>query len=169
MARTQPIRRALASVLDRLVEDATWDVLGREARRRGAGPGRGAPSLRDAVGRDLESLLNTRRSPVLRREGLDEIDRSLVSYGLPDLSSVNLASDDAREEFRTIVEDAIRAFEPRFKTVSVQLKTGSEPGDRVLRIRIEGLLHAEPAPEAVAFDSFLEPVARSIDMEGGAQ
>ncbi len=166
MARGRPTGRSLPSILDRLVDEATWEVLARDAEGPGIRVDLG--SLRASVERDLEALLNTRRPPIVLSEEPNELDRSLANYGLPDLSGVNLVSSDARDEFRGMVEEAVRRFEPRFKTVSVRLRDEWAEGDRSLRLRIEGTLHADPVPETVVFDSILEPVARSIDVEPGS-
>lgn len=165
MARGPSERRATPSVLDRLVDAGTRDQLEREHGKVGGPQGAAGQTLRAAVERDIENLLNTRKPPIEIPEAHGELRKSLVSYGLPDLSGVNIGSDDAREEFRQLVEDTIRTFEPRFKTVTVLLRENAEPEDRTLRLRIEGLLHADPAPEPVAFDSILEPVAHNIDVE----
>jgi type VI secretion system protein ImpF len=162
-ARPVSGRRSLASVLDRLVDEGTWGVLGRAA-------GKGAPqggSIRASVERDLGLLLNTRRPAISWPPGSEEAEHSLLGYGLPDLSAVNLASEAAKEEFRSLVEETIRTFEPRFRSVAVVLREGEEASGRALRLRIEGLLHAEPVPEAVTFDSVLEPLDCSFDVEGG--
>ena len=162
MARSPSFRRLTLSVLDRLVEEGTREVLSKKGLRGGAA-GDHAEHFA-AVERDLENLLNTRRSPIPQPEGMAELRKSVVTYGIPDLAGVDLASGKAREEFRKTVEDAIRAFEPRFKTVNVKLRdqTGSA---RILNLRIEGTLHAEPVPEPVVFDSMVEPVACQIDVK----
>lgn len=110
-----------------------------------------------AVRRDLEALLNTRRYCLALPAGLDELKQSVVTYGLPDTSSVGMATADAREAFRRTVEQTVRLFEPRFRNVRVKLVDDQERLDRTLRFRIEALLRAEPAPEQVAFDSQLDP------------
>ena len=50
--------------------------------------------LREHVLRDLDWLLNTRRTPVEVPEGLDELDQSLFRYGLPDISSLSATSPE---------------------------------------------------------------------------
>ena len=51
-----------------------------------------------------------------------------------------------------------RTFEPRLKNVNVELLDKSDPIDRVLRFRIDALLHVEPISDNVSFDSAFEPV-----------
>ncbi len=130
--------------------------------------------LQEAVKRDLEHLLNTRRRCESRPqewkdEKLNDLKKSLVNYGLPDFLAMNLASDEGRAAFLRIVEDTIRVSESRLDRIKVSLLANTEPLDRTMRFRIEALLQAEPAPEAIAFDSVLEPVTcnftlkRSVD------
>ena len=124
--------------------------------------------LHQSVRRDLETLLNTRCRNALTPAGLEELDESLVNYGIPDFTGANLASADSREEFRRAIESIVRKYEPRFKSVRVTLLDNVEPLDRTLRFRIDALVHAEPAPEPVVFDSILEPVTRSVEVKGAA-
>jgi type VI secretion system protein ImpF len=56
----------------------------------------------------------------------------------------------------------IRRNEPRFVSVSVTLLKNQEVVDRTMRFRIEALMYADPAPEAIVFDSFVDPAAREI-------
>lgn len=161
MARIDPDRQLVASILDRLIDEDP------EARQE---PNAGRrPLLRDlrlAVRRDLENLLNTRRTMLLLADELDEVERSIFAYGVPDLTGANLSSKTARAQFLKQVESVIRRYEPRFKTVKVIHTESEDPLDRTLRFRIEALLWAEPAPELVTFDSELEPVRRTFEVQG---
>ena len=122
--------------------------------------------LRQSVRRDLENLLNTRWRCVAWPPNLEELDVSLVNYGIPDFTGASMSSPVDREQFRRIVEHAIRAFEPRFKSVKVTLLENSDRTDRTLRFRIDALLHAQPAPEPIVFDSQLEPSSGSFQVKG---
>lgn len=112
-------------------------------------------SLEGAVGRDLEALLNSRQETLeeLPSEFV-ELNRSLLTYGLPDLTSLSLLSPDDRNRIRRSVEQAISVFEPRLQGVRVALEAPREH-DRGLRFRIDALLRVDPAPEPVSFDAVL--------------
>lgn len=150
----------LPSVLDRLVSgSATW----------------GGPlldELKESVRRDLENLLNTRWCATQWPSTLRELETSLVNYGIPDFAGNHFGSPLSKEEFRRIVEQAIRNFEPRFHRVNVELVGSGETGDRTLRLRIRALLRVEPNPKPVVFDSILEPLTGACKVnkvkEGGA-
>jgi type VI secretion system protein ImpF len=151
----------LPSVLDRLMDDRPEQSQD-PARSRG----QNLAILRDAVRRDLEALLNSRQRCVSPPTGLDELQISLIEYGVPDFLSANAGSDEAREEFRRSIEQVIRRFEPRFKTVTVKLIEDNVQLDRTLRFRIDALMYAEPAPEYVSFDSLLNPASHSFSVLG---
>ena len=160
-ARVDPRRALVPSVLDRLLDDDP------EVKNEPASAGR--PLLRDlrqAVRRDIEKLLNSRRRPLSCPKG--EIERSVLDYGVPDLTGADLASPSAREEFMRLVEAVIRRAEPRFQQVRVVPLDEEEPLERTLRFRIEAQLMAEPAPEPVVFASELEPVTRVLEVEPGS-
>jgi type VI secretion system protein ImpF len=160
MARSDQNEPVLLSVLDRLLDDEpeTSSEAPRNARQT-------MRELKAAVRRDLENLLNTRQRWRGWPRGLDQLERSLLNYGVPDLTGASLASSRAREEFLRSLEAVIRRCEPRFKTVKVVFAADKESVDRSLRFRIEALLHADPVPESVVFDSRLEPVTRMFELE----
>ncbi len=96
-----------------------------------------------------------------------ELNRSLVRYGIPDISSANLSSEKGRWEFIKTVEETIRIFEPRFKSVHVQFVENSDYTDRTLRFRIDAMLYGHPAPEPIVFDSAVEPATGEFSVKGG--
>ncbi len=152
----------LPSVLDRLLDDSPNSVQTRPRSRT-----QQLAELRNAVRRDLEALLNAHhfyRSPPAE---LAELPRSLLEFGVPDYLTLNSAASGAREQFRRDVEESIRRFEPRFKTVKVILLDDST-ADRTLRFRIEALMYAEPAPERVSYDSQLDPSSQVFSVTAGA-
>ena len=56
--------------------------------------------LRESVRRDLEMLLNTRMSCFEFLDDMDELQYSVINYGIPDFSGSNLVSDREKEKFR---------------------------------------------------------------------
>ena len=154
MARTDPDEPLLMSVLDRLLTGDTPQ--GRMGR------GQYLSALRRAVRRDLEALLNTRQRCLSWPADLEELATSSVAYGVPDFTAMNVASDTERDNLRASIEDLIRRFEPRFKTVSVSVRESTDTLDRTLRFRIDAIMHAEPMPEHLVFDSFVDPASRAV-------
>ena len=154
---TQPL---VPSLLDRLIDEDPGGP------RQPPTPGyQLLRDLKQSVCRDLQNLLNTRTRFLAWGTHLRELDQSLLSYGLPDFNSVNLASESDRMRFCRLIEDVIRNNEPRLFEVRVTPRTEGEPDDRVLRFRIEGLLRVEPAPEQVAFDSLVKPATGNVEVK----
>ncbi len=152
--RDQPL---VLSVLDRLIDTEP-------ERTRDPPPARGQhmAMLRAAIRRDLEELLNTRRRCLGWPPELDELDQSMVGYGIPDFTGANMASEVEQEAFLRDVERAITRFEPRFKLVEVTRLPNQDEFDRTLRFRIYAEMYAEPAPEPMLFDSVLDPMSRNF-------
>lgn len=111
--------------------------------------------LKQSIRRDLEWLLNTRRSVIDIPPALTEVSRSVAAYGLPDLTSVNIDSKAEQNRLVKSVEDALATFDPRFKNPRVFLEPSTKV-ERELRFRIEAILDIEPAPEPVVFDTVLQ-------------
>lgn len=149
------------SVLDRLLDDEPG--VPHEPPR---GRHQALHDLKEAVRRDLESLLNTRHSYLSWAPALKELDQSLLNYGLADFTGTGLGAAHEREEFCRTLQAILRQYEPRFKTVRVTLLTNTEPLDRTLRFRIDALLRADPAPEPIVFDSTLEPASATFAVKG---
>ncbi len=161
MTRIRPFQLLLPSVLDRLL-DFEPEVSIETPKNRS----QLLRELKQSVRRDLENLLNTRICVYPVPEDLPELKTSVVNYGIPDFTGAAMGSKEKREMLRETVEDAIRRFETRFKTVRVEIADGYDLRDRTLRFRIDGMLHAEPAPEPVVFDSELKPQSGDFSVRG---
>ena len=120
--------------------------------------------LRESVRRDLENLFNTRYRIFSPPEGTEQLEDSLINYGLPDLATINLMDDEIKLDFCRQLERSIKKFEPRFKSVKITTLENSDHTDQTIRFRIDAVLYADPAPEIVVVDSVLEPVTRSVDV-----
>ena len=163
MARVREDQPLLMSILDRLLDDdpQTQQELPKSRSQI-------LRDLKNAVGRDLENLLNTRWRCVNWPPNLDELEVSLVNYGIPDFTGTNMSLPSERQELCRLIEEVIRRYEPRFKSVKVLLRENRDDFDRTLRFRIDAVLYAEPAPEPVVFDSMLEPSSANFHVKMGA-
>lgn len=156
MARDRRDQPLLPTLLDRLLDDGvTYQPYSMQL----------VSDLKESVRRDLENLLNTRHRPTSWPSEYAELNQSTVNYGLPDFAGTN--ASDAREvkRFVGIIQNLIRTFEPRFKSVQVKVVENAQAEDRVLRFRIEGTLHAEPVPEPAVFETDLEPAIGSFEVK----
>ena len=118
------------------------------------------------MARDLEALLNTRQEALEPLpEEFTELGRSILTYGLPDFTSFNLAATDDRMRVRRCLEDAITNFEPRLRRVRVSIEPPREH-DRALRFRVDALLRTDPSPEPVMFDMVLQLNTQQYVVQG---
>jgi type VI secretion system protein ImpF len=112
--------------------------------------------LKASVRRDLEWLLNTRRTPDPAPESMPELSRSLFNYGLPDFSSLSVTSPRDRDHLLLELENTVAIFEPRLKDVRVSLIDAPQGYTRILRFQIEGMLDMNPMAERISFDTLLQ-------------
>ncbi|PYX46144.1 MAG: type VI secretion system baseplate subunit TssE [Acidobacteria bacterium] len=148
------------SVLDRLID--------REPKNSSEIAFTRAQSLRElklGLKRDLEWLLNTRRTIDPAPDSARETVRSVYQYGLSDISSKWVLSSRDHGDLVREMELAIAVFEPRLKRAKVRMEqtTGNF---RTLKFVIEGLLCMDPAPEPVRFDTVLELGKGEYEVKG---
>jgi type VI secretion system protein ImpF len=146
------------SLLDRLTDD--------EPDRRHEAPDRRFLSLerlRAVVKRDLAWLLNTCNLAAVQDLGdWPEVRRSVLNYGLPDLTGTSLSSLDVAALER-MVKQAIIDFEPRILRNSVRVRAfvrDDQMSRNSLTFQIEGDLWADPAPVDIVLQS-------EVDLESG--
>src|SRR5438094_6408240 len=102
MSPTLMQTRASFSVLDRLIDidpDSAVEAPGRLSTAR---------DLQDAVWRNLDALLNTKRKVDPIPSEFDQCNRSLLVFGLPDFTALSLKSPTDQEKLGRAIEAAIR-------------------------------------------------------------
>lgn len=124
--------------------------------------------LRESVQHDLQNLLNSRVRFLSPSKALKDTQDTIMNYGLPDLTSQQLTSEQGKQEFAAWVERTVRRYEPRFKSVQVTPFTASDNSGRV-NFRIEAVLYADPIPEDVSFDSVIDPLTQTISLRESLQ
>jgi type VI secretion system protein ImpF len=144
MAELTPQERLQPSLLDRLRDD--------EPDQRQEGRDKGVLSLqrlREVVLRDIAWLLNA--TNFAAGEDIDaypEVQRSVLNYGLPDLSGRTASGTDPAALERSI-RDALLAFEPRILRHSLQVRLSrneDQMSHNAMTFDIEGELWAQPIP-----------------------
>lgn len=161
MARGDQETVITQSVLDRLIDlepDASADPYITRSQ--------GIRQLKAALRRDLEWLLNARRTPEEAPEGLTQVRRSLYHYGLPDFTTISLTAPRDRARLLRALESAIALFEPRLAGVKVNDGDTGGASRRTLHFHIEGLLMMDPAPEQVSFDTVLQLTSGEYQVKG---
>jgi len=160
MARREASGPVTLSVLDRLID--------RDPKTHSEIPFTRAQSLRElriALKRDLEWLLNTRKTIEPAPESARETVRSVYHYGFADISSKSVLSGRDQSDLIRDMEAAIAIFEPRLKRAKVRMEP-VEGSYRTLKFVIEGLLCMDPAPEPVRFDTVLELGKGEYEIKG---
>jgi len=160
MDSARPRDILLPSVLDRLSIDSAQST---------SQSGIGVRELRAAVMRDLEWLLNSRKlMDVELEQELEEGGRSILAYGLPDLSVYSRNNSSDIRDICATIKKTILAFEPRLipRTVEVEFVKSEEKDDFQLHFRIQGTLHVEPIIEPISFDTVLELDSGAVQVEG---
>jgi type VI secretion system protein ImpF len=152
-----PLRLPL---LDRLLDDEP-KIKSEAAMTRSASLAR----LKIAVRRDLEALLNTRRTSDTIPEGSVEILRSVYYYGLPDITSMPANFLYEQNKLLQSIETAVKAFEPRLDGVRVSLVPVAGMS-RMLRFVIDGMLRIDPLPEHVVYDASIELTSLEVQISG---
>ncbi|MGP0021621.1 MAG: type VI secretion system baseplate subunit TssE [Candidatus Sulfotelmatobacter sp.] len=160
MARRDATGPVTLSVLDRLID--------RDPKNSSEIPFTRAQSLRElklGLKRDLEWLLNTRRTIDPAPDSARETVRSVYQYGFEDISSKSVLSGRDQSELVRDMESVIAIFEPRLKRAKVRMEQ-VEANYRSLKFVIEGLLCMDPAPEPVRFDTVLELGKGEYEIKG---
>ena len=112
MARWEPEQTVTQSVLDRLIA--------RDPESHSENPPTRAQSVRQlktALRRDLEWLLNSRRTPEAVDGEYEELEKSLYNFGLPDVTSLSWDSSRDRARLARMIEQVLLNFEPRISGI----------------------------------------------------
>ncbi len=160
MARVDKKKKLRPSILDRLLDNDPDNNMEKDLEQH-----QQLKELRNSVRRDLVNLLNTRFRMLEPDDEFNELKKSLLNYGLPDLATINIVDKAKQKKFIDDLELLLIEFEPRFKSVKVNYMLNTDSLDRTLRFRIDATLYADPSPEVVVFDSILEPVTRTVNVE----
>jgi type VI secretion system protein ImpF len=144
-----PEKVARLSVLDRL-------ILGGQPVPRTVSESTAA--VKDAVLRDIEWLLNTRETSAKAPDELTELQNSVYTFGLPDISSMSGDSERARRELVRKVQERLERFEPRLSSVRVT-EAENVGQSRQVRFNVEALLRMDLAMEPIYFHTVLDPVS----------
>ncbi len=86
---------------------------------------------------------------------------------MPDYSAGAMNEQGARETLRREIERCIKQFEPRLVHVAVTLVPRKDDLDATLQLKIEALLHADPAPEPISFDTIVNSATAEVEVTGG--
>ncbi|MDH4020670.1 MAG: type VI secretion system baseplate subunit TssE [Xanthomonadales bacterium] len=146
--------RLQPSLLDRLT-----DYEPEKAKESSSQQSMSQSEFKHAVIRDLGWLLNSVALNVcVDLERFPEVKRSVLNYGLPDLSGHTSSTVDVRSVEKAI-RTAILQFEPRVMRNSLKVKVHSSPdamSHNSMVFEIEGAVFGQPSPFQVVLKSELD-------------
>lgn len=160
MARTELDRNVLPSLLDRLTDESPRDAADVPLTREES-----ARRFRMSVQRDVEQLLNTRRTIVAVDSMFAAVLDSVHEYGLPDTTGTAPGTAEGRQRLTDDVRDTILRFEPRLTNVNVRLTESDQVKTPQVRFVVEGTLRMDPTPEQIVFDTVLDVPTGVIDVQ----
>jgi type VI secretion system protein ImpF len=161
MPRWEPEQNVTQSVLERLIDRAPELAADPPVTRA-----QSVRQLKNALRRDLEWLLNTRRSPEPAGPEYVETQNSLFNFGLPDVTSLGWDSENDRGKLARMIHETVARFEPRITRLNVIPLESSAATRHVLRFQIEGWLEMDPAPERITFDTVLQLSSGQCQVKG---
>jgi type VI secretion system protein ImpF len=123
-----------------------------------------ARAFRNSVQRDVEWLLNTRRTIVATNALHPELHHSVHQFGLPDSSGLSFSNVEGRKQLTDDIADTLRRFEPRLMNVVVNLTEADMVKAPQVRFSISATLRMDPSPEQVVFDTVLEIASGTFDV-----
>ena len=130
----------------------------------------GHEQFRAAVIRDLGWLLNSvSLDSVEDLSKFPEVSRSVLNYGLPDLSGHTASSIDPLL-LEKALKDVIRQFEPRIAPESLKIRVHSRPEEmnfNSLVFDIEGVVFGQPMPFEMALRSELDLESGEFEIREG--
>ena len=154
MARVKTETLVTQTLIDRFIlSQDDWPKTRKESMDR----------YRDALRRDLEWMLNTRKPvmPILEEFPLTAV--SVFNYGFPDLQNFDNSQGNDKDAVSAALEKCIRIFEPRIEQPHVFL-TRSDTLARSLKFHIEGKVRFDDTKEDVKFDTVLELISGEYEV-----
>jgi type VI secretion system protein ImpF len=157
----QPDRepRLTLSLLDRLSDDDPesvhegWLTSAQTRRKWEAG-----------LLRDIDALLNSRRAYQEVSPEFKQTSESIIEFGLPDFTGMNLNSPADHAMLRVAIETALRRYEPRLASLSVVLEEQKTRLEPVLRFRVDALMRIETELEPIHFETILQGDSRRFSV-----
>jgi type VI secretion system protein ImpF len=148
----------LPSLKDRLLDPGSMGTKGH--------PGYSLVQILESVREDLDELLNTRSSHQVLETQYPEVTRSIVTYGLPDITALSGTTSSKHESIGRLIETIILQHEPRLRNVRATMVM---PGALDMRVvyHIDAELRVDPFPP-VDFDTEVELITGHAKIREGA-
>jgi len=123
-------------------------------------------SLRQDLANDLSALLNTvNLASAVDLEGLDEVQSSILNYGVDDLTSIS-ANSNAVGSIPGKIRKVLQTYEARLAdgTVTVVPNEELDELNTKLSLRVSAEMHATPSDIPIEFVADVEPFGNSVTL-----
>jgi type VI secretion system protein ImpF len=112
--------------------------------------------LEQSIMQDLTNLLNTKLdAKIVIPDNLNELNASIITYGLPDFSLFDTSSQNSvGEKIKQIIEKTLNCHEPRLKNINVTL---TDIAKYSINFTINATFMTDPEPINIQFDSKYRP------------
>jgi type VI secretion system protein ImpF len=112
--------------------------------------------LKGSVARDLEALLNTRRSFSKTLDAYPLVRRSVLNFGILDFVGLSTANPEHCDRICREIEQTIADHDPRLSQIHVEMEMNSDHVGSLL-FSIRAVLVVYPINEMISFDAVLQP------------
>jgi type VI secretion system protein ImpF len=146
------------SLIDRLIDDDPD-----EAVEPGEDEETAIERYKVSLRRDLEQLLNTKRPLLDGLDRHDELGRTVIGYGIVDLSTEDLSVPTVRERAKRTISQVIRNHETRLSNIEVEMDEA--PTSRGMNLRISAVLTLTRNREMVIYEARVRPGDRFIAVQ----
>ncbi len=114
--------------------------------------------------RDIEILLNTQASLLEWPNAYKELNRSIVSVGMPDYLSMPFEPDSSFLHLCKTIESMLAAFEPRLKEIRVEVIDAYMKANSVVHLRISAIIGAPYKEKVITMESSINPITNNASV-----
>jgi type VI secretion system protein ImpF len=112
--------------------------------------------IREALRRDLEAVLNTRRQMGTSLDGYEHVSSSVLNYGLEDLTNISTDREGYLVQMQRAIQNCLAEYEPRLTDVSVTVGDLSEASSHEVTLRITAHMQLYPGTELIFFNTVFD-------------
>lgn len=156
------VKTITQSLLDRLIDDNPEQAIDPAESEEEA-----LFHYKAGLRRDLEALLNGKRPQIAALDRNPLLARSMVGFGLHDISTEDFSAAGARDRIRRMMAQCIREHEPRLSDVEVEMDEGAT--SEGVRFRIVAVLKLTRDRDMVVYDASVRPSDRAIAVALGRE
>ena len=112
--------------------------------------------FRAGVRRDLEDLLNTVGRATSIPDYLEELDESIVNFGIADLLTTNVSTQSERDKLILYIKKIIEKYEPRLINITIIDTSDKKEKSNIFTLKIVAETIIDNNTEEIVFDSKID-------------